>query len=38
MSVFERARVGDGLVDAEAHLLVGVGMIGENLLGEHDRI
>ena len=36
-AVFERARVGDGLVNAEAHLLVEVGMIGEDLLGERDR-
>jgi hypothetical protein len=36
-TVFERARVGDGLFNTEAHFLVRVGIVGEHLLGECDQ-
>ena len=36
-TVFERARVGDALVDAEAHLLLGVRVVRKHLFREHDR-
>ena len=36
-TVLERARVGDALVDAEAHLLRGVRVVREHLLRKHDR-
>ena len=36
-TVLERARVGDALVNAEAHLLLDVRVVREHLLGERDR-
>jgi hypothetical protein len=36
-AVFERARVGDALVDAETHFLLSVRVVGEHLLRESDR-
>ena len=36
-TVFKRARVGDALVDAEAHLLLVVRVVRKHLLREHDR-
>jgi len=35
-TILERARVGDSLIDAEAHLLLGARVVREHLLRKHD--